>query len=407
MPQNQLILMPSVPTGPRLSTLILLSALCILPINIFLPSLTNMAAEFEVDYAIVGLSLAAYAAVSALLQLVLGPLSDRFGRRPVILWGLVIFLIATIGCILAPDIWSFLTFRLIQAVIAPTYAVALAVVRDTTSKEEAASRIGYIAMAWAVAPMLGPGFGGLLDETFGWRASFWFLAACGAAVFLLCWVDLKETNKTPSDTILEQFRTYPDLATSRRFWAYTLCMGFSVGAFFAFLAGAPLAANAAFDLSPGVLGLFMGSITGGFMIGSFISGRFAGRFKLTSMMLAGRVVVCTGLVLGLGLYLAGVDHVFALFGPCMLVGLSNGLTMPSANAGVLSVRPKLAGSAAGLAGAFTVLSGALMSWIAGAALSEDNVRYGLLLIMLASATIALAAALAARHFERQAGTERD
>ncbi|WP_422376975.1 multidrug effflux MFS transporter [Roseibium sp.] len=397
--------MQSPAAGPRLSTLILLSALCILPINIFLPSLTNMAAEFDVDYAIVGLSLAAYAAVSAILQLVLGPLSDRFGRRPVILGGLVIFLVATLGCILARDIWWFLTFRLIQAVIAPTYAVALAVVRDTTSKQDAASKIGYIAMAWAVAPMLGPGFGGLLDETFGWRASFWFLAVFGVSVLVLCWFDLKETNRSPSDTILEQFRTYPELIKSRRFWAYTVCMGFSIGAFFAFLAGAPLAANAAFDLSPGVLGLFMGSITGGFMIGSFLSGRFAGRVRLTTMMLTGRIIACTGLLLGLGLYATGVDHVLALFGPCMLVGLSNGLTLPSANAGVLSVRPKLAGSAAGLAGAFTVMSGAIMSWIAGMTLSDENVRYGLLVIMLGSATIALVAAVAARRYEHFYGSE--
>ncbi|ASP33399.1 multidrug effflux MFS transporter [Labrenzia sp. VG12] len=397
--------MQSPTAGPRLSTLILLSALCILPINIFLPSLTNMAAEFDVDYAIVGLSLAAYAAVSALLQLVLGPLSDRFGRRPVILGGLVIFLVATLGCILARDIWWFLTFRLIQAVIAPTYAVALAVVRDTTSKQDAASKIGYIAMAWAVAPMLGPGFGGLLDETFGWRASFWFLAAFGVSVLVLCWFDLKETNRSPSDTILEQFRTYPELIRSRRFWAYTVCMGFSIGAFFAFLAGAPLAANAAFDLSPGVLGLFMGSITGGFMIGSFLSGRFAGRVRLTTMMLTGRIIACAGLLLGLGLYVTGADHVLALFGPCMLVGLSNGLTLPSANAGVLSVRPKLAGSAAGLAGAFTVMSGAIMSWIAGMALSDENVRYGLLVIMLGSAMIALGAAVAARRYEHLSGSE--
>lgn len=391
--------------GPRLTTLILLSALCILPINIFLPSLTNMAAEFEVDYAIVGLSLAAYAAVSAVLQLVLGPLSDRFGRRPIILLGLTVFLAATLGCIFAPDIWSFLAFRLIQAVIAPTYSVALAVVRDTTSKEQAASRIGYIAMAWAVAPMLGPGFGGLLDETFGWRASFWFLAAFGVLVFILCWIDLKETNRNPSDTILGQFRTYPELVTSKRFWAFTLCMGFSIGTFFAFLAGAPLAANAAFEMSPGTLGLFMGSITGGFMVGSFLSGRLSPRFKLTTMMIAGRVIACTALVLGLCLYAAGFLHVLALFGPCVFVGLSNGLTLPSANAGVLSVRPQLAGSAAGLAGAFTIMCGAVMSWIAGAALSGDNVRYGLLAIMLMAAAVSLAAALAAHRFEQLAGGE--
>jgi DHA1 family bicyclomycin/chloramphenicol resistance-like MFS transporter len=391
--------MPKTLHGPRLSTLILLSALGILPINIFLPSLTNMAAEFGVDYGVVALALAAYAAVSACLQIIMGPLSDRFGRRPVILWGLAIFVIATIGCVVAPDVWTFLACRMIQAVIAPTYAVSLAVIRDTTSKEEAASKIGYVAMAWAVAPMLGPSLGGLLDDAFGWRASFWFLTIFGIAVFALCWMDLRETNHSTSNTMAEQFRACPELLGSRRFWAYTLCMAFSVGAFYAFLAGAPLAASSAFDLSPAMLGLYMGSITGGFMFGSFLSGRFASRFQLTTTLIAGRIVACVGLLLGLILYVTGVDHVLALFGPCMFVGVSNGLTMPIANSGAISVRPKLTGGAAGLAAAISVAGGATMASLAGAVLTEENSRYALLLVMLSSAAIALAAALSARHLE--------
>ena len=102
------LIMPGSPASPRLSTLILLSALAILPINFFLPSLPRMAAEFGVDYGLIGLSLAAYAIVSACLQLVVGPLSDRFGRRPVILGALAIFVAATLGCALAPDAWTFL-----------------------------------------------------------------------------------------------------------------------------------------------------------------------------------------------------------------------------------------------------------------------------------------------------------
>ncbi|KXF77800.1 MFS transporter [Paramesorhizobium deserti] len=392
--------MPKLPHPPHLSTLILLSALGILPVNIFLPSLTNMAAEFGVDYGVVGLTIAVYAAASACLQIVMGPLSDRFGRRPVILWGLAVFVIATIGCVVAPDVRTFLACRMIQAVIAPTYAVSMAVIRDTASKEQAASKIGYVAAAWAVAPMLGPSFGGLLDEAFGWRASFWFLAIFGIAVFALCWIDLHETNRSPSNTIAEQLRAYPELLGSRRFWAYALCMAFSVGAFYAFLAGAPLVASSAFDLSPATLGIYMGSITGGFMFGSFLSGRFACRFQLTTTLIAGRVIACAGLLLGLILHFMGIDHVMALFGPCMFVGVSNGLTMPSANAGAISVRPKLTGSAAGLASAIAVTGGAAMSSIAGAVLTDENARYTLLLVMLSSATIALAAALSTHYLER-------
>lgn len=390
--------MPDSSAFPRLSTLVFLSALAILPINVFLPSLPQMAAEFEVDYGLIGLSLAAYAIVSACLQLILGPLSDRFGRRPVILSALVIFIVATVGCALAPDVWTFLACRMAQAVIAPIYGVSLATVRDTTSREQAAGKFGYIAMAWAVAPMLGPSAGGLIDQLFGWRATFYVLALLGVAILSLCWTDLRETNKARSKTMLEQYKAYPELLGSRRFLAYCLCMAFSVGAFYAFLAGAPLAASA-FDLSPAVLGLYMGSITAGFMLGSFLAGRLAGKLPETALIIAGRILACGGLLFGIILHFFGVDHVVALFGPCLSVGLSNGLTQPSVNAAAMSVRAKQTGSAAGLAGAITVAGASIMGAIAGAFLTEANARDGLLMVMLASAIFALCAALFARHLE--------
>ena len=393
--------MQAASSKPRLSTLILLSALAILPINFFLPSLPGMAAEFDVAYGIMGLSLAAYAGVSACLQLVLGPLSDRFGRRPVILWALVIFIVATIGCAMARDAWTFLACRMVQAIIAPTYAVSLAAIRDTTTREQAAGQFGYLAMAWAIAPMLGPTVGGLLDQVLGWRASFCFLALFGTAVLVLCWSDLSETNRTPSRTITEQYRAYPELVGSKRFWAYCACMAFSVGAFYAFLAGAPLAA-AAFNLSAATLGLYLGSITGGFIVGSFLAGRLADRLPATRILIAGRIVACAGLLLGLVLYAAGIDHVLALFGPCLFVGVSNGLTQPSASAGALSVRSTHTGSAAGLAGAITVAGASITAAIAGAVLTVENARSGLLFVMLASAVVALGAALLARRLESTA-----
>ena len=224
----------------------------------------------------------------------------------------------------------------------------MAVIGDTVGKHRTVSRIGYMAMIWAIAPMFAPAFGGAVDRALGWRAIFCCLA--GAAMFILFWFDLGETNRARSDTIAQQFRTCPALFRAPRFWAYGLCLSFSVGAFYAFLAGAPLAATSAYELDAGTLGVFMGVTTLGYIFGGFLSRRYAGRVPLTTMMIAGRIVACACPFIGLTLYLAGFRNVAALFGPCILIGVGNGLTMPSANAGLLSVRPDLAGSAAGLAG---------------------------------------------------------
>jgi DHA1 family bicyclomycin/chloramphenicol resistance-like MFS transporter len=390
---------------PRLLTLILLSGLSVGSLNLFVPSLSHIAAEFRAEYGLVNLAVAGYAAATAALLLIMGPLSDRYGRRPVILAGLVIFCIGSLGCLLARDVWTFLAFRMVQAVIISGWAVTLAVIRDTARPERAASLIGYVTMAWAMAPMLGPVLGGALDALFGWRASFWAMLGFGGAILALCWTDLGETNRARSATFGEQLRAYPELVRSRRFWGYALCMAFSVGAFYAFLGGAPLVAATLFGVAPAELGLYVGSITAGFAFGSFLSGRLAGRFALTTMMIAGRLVACAGLAAGLGLLAAGFLHVALVFGACIFVGIGNGLTLPSGNAGAMSVRPALAGSAAGLAGALAVSGGAVISALTGAALGgavvpEAKLAHALLGIMLLCALSGLAAALYVARLDR-------
>ena len=378
---------------PRLLTLVLLTALSVLSLNMFVPSLPNIAKDLEADYALASLSIAGYLATTAVLQLIMGPLSDRFGRRPVLLAGLMIFILASLGCALATGIWTFLVFRILQGAIISGAALSRAVIRDMVPPREAASLMGYVGMAMAVAPMLGPLLGGVLDELFGWRASFFAFLAMGIAVLGLCWVDLGETNQAPAETFMKQFRSYPELFRSRRFWGYALCMMFSTGAFYAFLAGAPLLAAASFGMSPASLGFCLGTITAGFALGSYLSGRYAQRYSLAVMMIAGRVVACAGLLAGLALFLAGFVHPVSLFGATIFVGIGNGLTMPSSNAGALSVRPHLAGSAAGLSGALTVGAGAVLTSITGAILTEENGAYALLGMMLLSTVLALLAAL--------------
>ena len=380
-------------TPPRLLTLVLLTALSTVSLNLFLPSLSNMAADFETDYALVNLSVAGYLAITAVLQLIIGPLSDRFGRRPVMLAALALFVVASLGCALASDVWVFLGFRMLQGAVIAGWAISSSIIRDTAPPQEAASLMGYVAMAMAVAPMLGPTLGGVLDQVFGWRASFLAFAAAGTALLVLCWLDLGETNRQPSSTFATQFRSYPQLFQSRRFWGYALCMAFSIAAFHAFLSGVPLVAQSVLALQPAELGVYMGTITAGFFLGSFLSGRYAKRFALTTMMIAGRLVACGGLLLGIALFLAGYASPLSLFGTTVFVGIGNGLTTPSSNAGALSVRPQLAGSASGLAGALTVAAGALASSITGAILTAQSGVYALQGMMLACSALALVAAL--------------
>lgn len=378
---------------PHFATLVLLTALSVLSLNMYLPSLSHIAADLQADYALVTLSIAGYLAITAVLQVVLGPLSDRYGRRPVLLWSAAIFTLASLGGALAGDIVTFLAFRTLQGAIIAGSALSRAVVRDIAPPRQAASLMGYMAMAMAIAPMLGPILGGVLDEMFGWRANFHLFWIMGLAVFVLCWVDLGETNAEPSATFRQQFRAYPELLRSRRFWGYALSVACSVGGFYAFLGGAPIVAETALGMSPSGIGLGLGSISLGFFAGSFLSGRFSARFSLTGMTLFGRLVAIFGLVLSQVALVAGQVSFLTVFGGAIFVGLGNGLSLPSANVGAMSVRANLAGSASGLSGALMVGVGALVTMLTGWAVGAGDQPAMLNLMMLGATLLSLLATL--------------
>lgn len=378
-------------TPPHLTTLVLLTAFSTLSLNMFLPSLAGIAEDLEADYGTVSLAVAGYLAVTAVIQLIVGPLSDRIGRRPVLLGALALFTCASVVCALAQDIWIFLTFRMLQGGVISGYALSLAIVRDTTSERKSAGLIGYISMAMAIAPMVGPMIGGVLDTAFGWRANFYFYALSGAFLFVLCWFDLGETKPDRTSQTTGRSDTAVALLQEPLFWAYSLCSAFSTGAFYIFLTGAPLVARTEFGVSTAQLGFFIGTITAGFMIGSFIAGRFAPRFAPTTMMLAGRLVACLGLLIGFAFLLAGWLSPLLFFGSTVFVGLGNGITMPSSNASAMSVRPNLAGTAAGLNGALIVATGAVLTIATGFMLPHDGAGVVLVGLMLCASGAGLMA----------------
>lgn len=390
-------------TPPHIMTLVLLAGLGALSMNIFLPSLPVMADHFDTEYRLMQLSVSLYLGVNALLQVFIGPISDRFGRRPVMIAALVGFILATVGTLLAPTIEVFLMFRALQAVVVAGLVLSRAVVRDMVPQEQAASMIGYVTMGMAIVPMVGPLIGGVLEQAFGWQASFLLLLACGVAVLALILADMGETAAQRSTSFGAQFAQYPELFASPRFWGYVMASTLASGAFFAYLGGAPWIGSELFGLTPAELGFYFGAPALGYAAGNFLSGRYSVRIGLNRMVLAGTLVTVGGLLLLMAVYGAGVHHPMVFFGFFAFVGLGNGMVLPNATAGMLSVRPRLAGTASGLGGAITLGGGAALAALAGALLSEETGPWALLILMLATSLGAVAAILFVMRRERKLG----
>jgi DHA1 family bicyclomycin/chloramphenicol resistance-like MFS transporter len=388
-------------TPPHILTLVALVGTSTLAMNLFLPSLPAMAEYFATDYGLVQLSVGLFLGVNALLQLVVGPLSDRYGRRPVILGGIVLFLLATLGCLWAETIEVFLAFRMAQAAIVVAMVLGRAVVRDLYPQDQAASMLGYVTMGMSVVPMVGPALGGVLEGWFGWHSNFWALFAAGAALLALTWRDLGETAPRTGGTFRDQVRQYPELLTSRRFWGYCAASAFASGAFFAYLGGAPFVGAVVFGMDPATLGLFFGAPAVGYMIGNGLSGRYSADAGIDRMIAIGAAVQAGGLAILLMLTLAGLTSEWVFFGFMSFLGLGNGMVIPNATAGMLSVRPHLAGTASGLGGAMMIGGGALLSAVAGKLLQLGGGALPLVALMLASgAASVVAIALTVRRNRR-------
>ena len=371
-------------TPPHLATLILISGVSALSMNVFLPSLPNMAEYFDAEYRVLQLSVSVYLGFSALLQVLIGPLSDRFGRRNILLGSLAIFVLASIGTLVAPNATTFLIFRMLQAAVATGMALSRAIVRDMVDEERAASMIAYVTLGMSIVPMIGPVIGGALDEVFGWKASFALLTALGILVLWLVYTDLGETMERKPTSFRAQIADYPELLTSPRFWGYVLSTAFASGVFFAYLGGAPFVGTVLYGLEPSELGLFFSAAGLGYGLGNYLSGRFTMRAGLNKMIIYGNVMMGLGMVLQILAAATGIGGAAGFFSPFLIIGIGNGLILPNSNAGMLSVRPALAGTAAGLGGAFMIGGGALLSALAGAWLTEETGAWPLIAIMTAS-----------------------
>ncbi|MBL6855358.1 MAG: multidrug effflux MFS transporter [Rhodobacteraceae bacterium] len=372
-------------TAPHIFTLIFMSSMSVLSMSVFLPSLPSMTEFFKTDYSLVQLSVSLYLACTAVVQLIAGPLSDYFGRRNIVLAALILLILATIGCYFAETIETFLFFRVLQASIATLMAISRAIVRDMATPEKAASMLGYVTMGMSVAPMIAPSIGGFFETYYNWQATFLFVIILSIGLFLLCWFDLGETNKVKNKSLREQIKEYPILFSSRRFWGYAFAAAFSTGTFFAFLGGAPFVGSKVFNLAPTTMGFLFGLPALGFFFGNFATARFSMRVGIDKMILLGTLFQIFGMGMSLIISILGFGTAVTFFGFCIFIGIGNGLTLANSTAGMLSIRPAVAGTASGIGGSIQIGGGAALAAVAGFLLTISESAYPLQIIMFLSA----------------------
>ncbi len=376
------------PAKPPLWILVAVTATGPLALNLFIPSMPGLVSEFGADYATVQLTLTLYLAGVAVGQLVYGPLSDRFGRRPVLLLGLVAFVGAGVLAAVALSVEWLILGRVLQGVGGCAGMVlSRAIIRDVYDRDSAASALAYVTMAMAVAPAMGPAIGGLIDGFYGWRFGFVVVVAFGALALLGTWWRLPETNKTPIERIdvSGMLKTYGRLLRSVPFLGYSMNTALSICAFFSLLAGAPYVMIEILGHEPHVYGFYFVMVSCGYICGNFVAGLISKRLGVDRMIPLGVAVSTIGASAILGFSLAGIVSAEVIFFPFMVVAIGNGISQANGIAGAISVDPKVAGAASGLLGFMQMTIGGLGTILVG--YFQDQTGHSAMAWMIFIATV--------------------
>lgn len=358
------------PSAPwrLVALLIAVSAVGPLSLNILMPAVPGLATTFAADPGVVQLTLTLYLVGLALSQLVLGPLSDRFGRRPVMIAGLAVTVAASFAALAASTITGLIVARTIQALGASTgLVIGRAIIRDLFARDRAAAMIGWVTMAMVVSPMIAPLIGGVLDTAYGWQATFAFVGAFAALASVWTMIGLSETRsvQTGGGGLVRFLEETATLVRDRAFVGYALCAGFGSAMFFAFLGGAPHVVVTLMGRSSAEYGIWFAIGAVGYMAGNYLTARWSTRLGVDTMVWWG---VVGGLVGGLTILpLAFVPHwgPATIFVPQTAIALANGVLLPNAIAGAVSVRPRAAGAASGITGFLQMGVGALAAQLVG------------------------------------------
>lgn len=380
---------------------VLLTALVALgPIStsLYIPSMPQLVIAFGTEPALVQRSFTIFMVGFAATQLVYGPLSDRFGRRPVLVGGLLLYIVASLACALSASIEAFLVSRLAQGIgacVGPV--IGRAVVRDSFARRDAARAFAFIGTAISVAPALGPLIGGFLEVWLGWQAAFAFLVAYGGVMLWLALARLRETvpERDPLATSpLRLVRNYAALLRHRPFVGYLAPGVFGFGGLFAYVSTSPFLIVDRLGYAPDVFGMLTIFTVSAYATGSFIAGRAQGRIADHAVLRLGLAAMGLGAVLMtiLSLELSLVR----VIGPMMLFVFGFGLAMPASTARALHPFPRIAGSASAMMGFLQISVGAAGSLALSVVYDGTAFALGLAMTALAALGAAGYLALAAR-----------
>ena len=320
--------------------------------DIYLASMPSMTRALAATPEEVQLTLSVYMYGWGISQVFAGPLSDRFGRRPALLGGLAVFVVASAACALSRNVFMLIGARLVQAVSMASIAVVpRAVVRDLYSGDKAAHVLSLMGVVLGIAPVAAPIIGSHVHVWFGWQANFVLVALYGALLWFLVQRSLPETlarrdpRATRPDVIVAN---YGRLLRSRAFSGYMLVAAFGFSGLFAFLAGSAFVFVSVLGESEQGFGVLFGAVMLGNITGSAIGSRLVRRAGIERIVRAGTsLMLAAGLTLG-ALAFVGTQHPLTVVAPMFVYMVAFMLTMPPATAGALTPFPQIAGSASSL-----------------------------------------------------------
>jgi DHA1 family bicyclomycin/chloramphenicol resistance-like MFS transporter len=378
-------------TSMQIAVLAALASIGTLATNILLPSLPQMAASLKVSTAAVTASITVFLAAFALGQLVVGPISDRYGRRLPVLAGFVVFIVGSIWCGLATDLPGLLIGRVIQAAGAcSTSVLSRAIARDLFSGAALGRAMALIMIAMAAAPGFSPLLGGALDHFFGWRAEFVFVgifAALSAAAFAAVLGETHRSTRIPLNP-LAIAGTYIGLSADRRFLIPAATVSLIMGGLFSMFSAAPRILIEGLHFTPIALGLFFaGTVLIVFGAG-MLATRLAPRFGLDRAVQGGLLAAAAGSVAILLVALFNSSFL-PFLGAMSLFLLGMGIVNPLGTAQTLSPFGEKAGAASALLGFWQMMGAAVGVWLAATVARDAMIGLGIVLTVASLLALAL------------------